>query len=66
MKWGKEDEGCWQTVSFLIEIAITADEIAFYNALAENESAVEAMGNDSLKIIAHELLMSLKLNITVD
>lgn len=42
------------------------DEIAFYDALAENESAVEVMGNDSLKIIAHELLTSLKRNITVD
>lgn len=38
----------------------------FYDALAENESAVEVMGNDSLKIIAHELLTSLKSNVTVD
>ena len=42
------------------------DEVAFYDALAENESAVEVMGNDSLKVIAHELLSSLKSNITVD
>jgi type I restriction enzyme, R subunit len=33
---------------------LSADEIAFYDALAENESAVEVMGNDSLKFIAHE------------
>ncbi|MDC0838873.1 MAG: DUF3387 domain-containing protein [Limnospira sp. PMC 1291.21] len=43
------------------EQGLSADEIAFYDALAENESAVEVMGNDSLKTIAHELLMSLKL-----
>ena len=45
---------------------LSEDEIAFYDALAENASAVTAMGNDSLKIIAHELLTSLKINITVD
>ncbi len=42
------------------------EEIAFYDALAENESAVKAMGNDQLKVIAHELLVSLKSNISVD
>ena len=40
--------------------------MAFYDALAENESAVDVMGNDALKVIAHELLSSLKSNITVD
>jgi type I restriction enzyme, R subunit len=45
---------------------LTADEIAFYDALAENHSAVEIMGNDHLKVIAHELLTSLKSNVTVD
>lgn len=48
------------------EQGFSAEEIAFYDALAENESAVEIMGNDNLKIIAHELLMSLKSNVTVD
>lgn len=45
---------------------LSPDEIAFYDALAENDSAVQVMGNDSLKVIAHELLMSLKSNVTVD
>jgi type I restriction enzyme R subunit len=45
---------------------LSQDEIAFYDALAENESAVEVMGNNSLKVIAHELLVSLKSNVTVD
>jgi len=48
------------------EEGLTADEIAFYDALAQNESAVDVMGNDSLKIIAHELLEGLKTNISVD
>lgn len=45
---------------------LSCDEIAFYDALAENESAVAALGNDSLKVIAHELLVSLRGNVTVD
>ncbi|AFY60090.1 type I restriction endonuclease subunit R [Synechococcus sp. PCC 6312] len=45
---------------------LSADEYAFYDALAENQSAVEVMGNEQLKIIAHELLVSLKSNVTVD
>ena len=45
---------------------LSQDEIAFYDALAENESAVDVMGNDSLKVIAHELLVNLKGSVTVD
>lgn len=48
------------------EEGLSQDEIAFYDALAENESAIELMGNDSLKVIAHELLVSLKGSVTVD
>lgn len=48
------------------EEGLSQDEIAFYDALAENENAVEVMGNDSLKVIAHELLIGLKGSITVD
>ncbi len=45
---------------------LTAEEVAFYDALAENDSALQVLGNDALKVIAHELLMSLKSNVTVD
>jgi len=45
---------------------LSQDEIAFYDALAESESALELMGNDSLKVIAHELLVSLKGSVSVD
>ena len=37
-----------------------------YEALPPNESAVQAMGNDQLRVIAHELLNSLKSNASVD
>ncbi|WP_295392092.1 type I restriction enzyme endonuclease domain-containing protein [uncultured Thiodictyon sp.] len=45
---------------------LSADEIAFYDALAENQSAIEVMGDDKLKVIAHELLTGLRGSITVD
>ncbi|MYL85196.1 HsdR family type I site-specific deoxyribonuclease [Desulfovibrio aerotolerans] len=45
---------------------LSQDEIAFYDALADNQSAVEVMGDASLRLIAHELLTSLKGSITVD
>ena len=48
------------------ESGLSDEEIAFYDALAENESAVQAMGDDKLKVIAHELLVSLKSNVSVD
>jgi type I restriction enzyme R subunit len=48
------------------EEGLSEDEIAFYDALAENQSAVDVMGNDSLKVIAHELLVSLKGSVSVD
>ncbi len=48
------------------EDGLTPDEIAFYDALAENESALDVMGDDQLKVIAHELMNSVKSNISVD
>ncbi|MGE4305005.1 MAG: type I restriction endonuclease subunit R [Novosphingobium sp.] len=45
---------------------LTPEELAFYDALAENESAVEAMGSEQLRLIAHELLEQLRQNVTVD
>lgn len=48
------------------EAGLSDEEVAFYDALAENESAMQAMGDDKLKVIAHELLVSLKGNISVD
>jgi type I restriction enzyme R subunit len=48
------------------ESGLSDEEIAFYDALAENESAVQMMGDGMLKLIAHELLMSLRENVSVD
>jgi type I restriction enzyme, R subunit len=48
------------------EMGLNDDEIAFYDALAENDSAIKLMGDAQLRVIAHELLVSLKENISVD
>jgi type I restriction enzyme, R subunit len=48
------------------ETGLTPEEIAFYDALADNQSAVNVLGNDQLKLIAHELLQGLKANVSID
>jgi type I restriction enzyme R subunit len=48
------------------EEGLSDDEIAFYDALAENYSALEVMGDAKLRVIAHELLVSLRKNVAVD
>ena len=45
---------------------LSEDEVAFYEALSENDSAVDVMGDAKLKLIAHELLQSVRSNATVD
>ena len=48
------------------EEGLSQEEIAFYDALAQNESAVEVMGNNHLRVIAQELLNGLRSNASVD
>ncbi|MXW86023.1 MAG: type I restriction endonuclease subunit R [Boseongicola sp. SB0667_bin_21] len=48
------------------EEGLSQEEIAFYDALAQNESAVEVMGNEQLRVIALELLNGLKGSASVD
>jgi type I restriction enzyme, R subunit len=48
------------------ETGLSDEEIAFYDALAQNESARDVMGEPALRVIAHELVMSLKGSVTVD
>jgi type I restriction enzyme R subunit len=48
------------------EQGLSADEIAFYDALADNQSAVEVMGDAKLRVIATVLLNQLKQNVSID
>ena len=47
-------------------LGLTDDELAFYDALAANESAVVAMGDDKLRFIAAELITQVKKSVTID
>ena len=48
------------------ELGLNESELAFYDALADNESAVRELGDDILKKIAHELTDKLRNSTTVD
>jgi type I restriction enzyme R subunit len=48
------------------DLGLTDDEIAFYDALAANESAVQAMGDDKLKVIAAELITQVRKSVSID
>src|SRR5699024_4582462 len=42
------------------------EEIAFYDALASHETAEQVLGDDILKVIAHELTKAIKENMSID
>jgi type I restriction enzyme R subunit len=48
------------------ESGLSDEEIAFYDALADNESARQVMREPVLRVIAHELVMVIKSNVSVD
>ena len=48
------------------EMGLSPEEEAFYDALAENESARQVMGEPTLRVIAHELVTAIKSNVSVD
>jgi type I restriction enzyme R subunit len=48
------------------QLGLSEDEVRFYDALANNESAVRELTDETLKKIAHELAENLRKNITVD
>ncbi|HDR0999025.1 type I restriction endonuclease subunit R [Pasteurella multocida] len=48
------------------DLGLNSDEIAFYDALANNESAVRELGDKILKAIALELVKQLRSSVTVD
>ncbi len=47
-------------------LGLGEDELRFYDALADNESAVRELSDETLKRIAHELAGNLRRNLTVD
>ena len=45
---------------------LSEDELAFYDALANNKSAVDVLGDETLKKIARELTVLIRKNTTID
>lgn len=48
------------------QLKMTVDEIAFYDALAENESAVDILGDEQLRQLALEIADKVRANTTID
>lgn len=48
------------------QLGLTKDEVAFYNALEVNDSAVMVLGDDQLKEIAREITDKVRANATID
>ncbi len=48
------------------QLGLTEDELAFYDALETNDSAVKILGEPILKTIAHELAETVRKNVTID
>ena len=48
------------------ELGLTEDEVAFYDALEVNDSAVSVLGDETLRLIAQELVKSVRNSITID
>ena len=49
-----------------MENVMIMEKIAFYDALASHDTAEQVLGDDTLKIIAHEFIQSIKANMSID
>ncbi len=47
-------------------LGLSEDELAFYDALETNDSAVQVMGDDALRNIARDLVETVRRNVTID
>ena len=48
------------------ELGLSDDELAFYDALGANDSAVQVLGDETLRDIARELVDTVRGNVTID
>ena len=47
-------------------LGLSEDELAFYDALETNDSAVQVLGDETLREIARELVETVRRNVTID
>lgn len=48
------------------DLGLSEDELAFYDALETNDSAVKVLGDETLRGIARELVEAVRNNVTID
>ena len=48
------------------KLGLAEDELAFYDALETNDSAVRVLGDETLRTIARELVETVRSNVTID
>jgi type I restriction enzyme R subunit len=48
------------------QLGLTEDELAFYDALETNDSAVQVLGDETLRAIARELVRTVRNNVSID
>jgi type I restriction enzyme R subunit len=48
------------------KLGLSEDELAFYDALETNDSAVQVLGDQTLRTIARELVQAVRNNVTID
>ncbi len=48
------------------KLDLSDDELAFYDALETNDSAVKVLGDETLRTIARELVATVRANVTID
>jgi len=48
------------------QLGLSEDELAFYDALETNDSAVKVLGDETLRGIARELVETVRSNVTID
>ena len=47
-------------------LGLSEDELAFYDALETNDSAVQVLGDETLRAIAQQLVETVRNNVTID
>ncbi len=47
-------------------LGLSEDELAFYDALETNDSAVKVLGDETLRTIARQLVKTVRANVTID
>ena len=48
------------------QLGLNEDELAFYDAIETNDSAVQVLGDETLRAIARELVDTVRKNVTID